>query len=58
MDNNYRKDYYQKNQNKLLEYQREYYKIKKVEKPVKKYYDRGKILPFEKSKGKFILEFD
>jgi hypothetical protein len=58
MDNNYRKDYYQKNQNKLLEYQRDYYKNKKVEKPIKRYYDRGKEQPFEKSTGKFILEFN
>jgi hypothetical protein len=57
MDNNYRKDYYQKNQNKLLEYQREYYKIKKIEKPIKKYYDRGKTMPFEKSTGKFVIDF-
>ncbi len=53
----YRKEYYQKNQNKLLEYQREYYKIKKIETPVKKYYDRGKQLPFNKSTGKFVLDF-
>ena len=58
MDSNYRKDYYQKNQNKLLEYQRDYYKNKKVEKPIKRYYDRGKEHPFEKSTGKFILEFN
>jgi hypothetical protein len=53
----YRKEYYQKNQNKLLEYQREYYKIKKIETPVKKYYDRGKAQPFNKSTGKYILDF-
>jgi len=57
MDSNYRKDYYQKNQSKLLEYQREYYKFKKIEKPVKKYYDRGKVQPFNKSTGKYILDF-
>lgn len=55
---NYRKDYYLKNQGKLLEYQRDYYKTKKIEEPVKKYYDRGKQLPFVKATGKFILEFD
>jgi hypothetical protein len=53
----YRKEYYQKNQSKLLEYQREYYKIKKTETPPKKYYDRGKVLPFNKSTGKYILDF-